>query len=197
MSSVARPSTPPAKRAWGPIGWYKNPWRKPRVLESITWLYLAWSILPVTIAIVFSFNQGRSRSSWQGFSLRWWRPVQVCSGTSSCDRHLRASAWRLPARWPCRRDAFVGLDRWRGSPQGHFNAHGLLVPESSRPRAVLPSRTSSFVPPERSGSSEGRHARIAYAVIVSSAAADDRTRARGGDGPRRLPTVIKRVLLRC
>jgi spermidine/putrescine transport system permease protein len=31
-----------------------------------------WSILPVLIAIAFSFNKGRSRSSWQGFSVRWW-----------------------------------------------------------------------------------------------------------------------------
>ena len=24
------------------------------------------------IAVIFSFNAGRSRSAWQGFSLRWW-----------------------------------------------------------------------------------------------------------------------------
>ena len=38
----------------------------------LTVLYIAWSIVPVLIAIAFSFNSGRSRSSWQGFSLRWW-----------------------------------------------------------------------------------------------------------------------------
>ena len=37
------------------IRWWKNPWRKPRVLEAITWGYLAWSLLPVVIAILFSF----------------------------------------------------------------------------------------------------------------------------------------------
>ena len=42
------------------------------MLPVITWLYVLWSIVPVIIAIVFSFNKGRSRSSWQGFSLRWW-----------------------------------------------------------------------------------------------------------------------------
>ena len=41
-------------------------------LEAFTWAYIAWSILPVIIAITFSFNAGRSRSTWQGFSLRWW-----------------------------------------------------------------------------------------------------------------------------
>jgi spermidine/putrescine transport system permease protein len=39
---------------------------------GFTLLYVAWSIVPVLIAVLFSFNDGRSRSSWQGFSLRWW-----------------------------------------------------------------------------------------------------------------------------
>jgi hypothetical protein len=29
--------------------WWKNPWRKPTILEAITWGYLAWSLLPVII----------------------------------------------------------------------------------------------------------------------------------------------------
>jgi spermidine/putrescine transport system permease protein len=39
--------------------------------------YIAWSMLPVVQAVVFSFNAGRSTSSWQGFSLRWytWDPT--------------------------------------------------------------------------------------------------------------------------
>ena len=49
-----------------------DPWTKPRVLPVITWLYVVWSIVPVLIAIAFSFNKGRSRSTWQGFSVRWW-----------------------------------------------------------------------------------------------------------------------------
>lgn len=50
----------------------RNPWRKPMFLFAVTWAYLAWSILPVCIAVLFSFNAGRSRNTWQGFSLRWW-----------------------------------------------------------------------------------------------------------------------------
>ena len=52
--------------------WWRNPWRKPRVLATVTGLYLAWSLLPVAIAVLFSFNAGRSRTSWQGFSMRWY-----------------------------------------------------------------------------------------------------------------------------
>ena len=49
-----------------------DPWNQPRVLPVVTWLYVLWSIVPVLIAIAFSFNKGRSRSTWQGFSVRWW-----------------------------------------------------------------------------------------------------------------------------
>ncbi|MFM7898933.1 MAG: ABC transporter permease, partial [Actinomycetota bacterium] len=43
-----------------------------RALAGFTWVYVVWSLLPVLIAVLFSFNAGRSRSVWQGFSLRWW-----------------------------------------------------------------------------------------------------------------------------
>jgi spermidine/putrescine transport system permease protein len=49
-----------------------DPWNRPRILPVVTWLYVLWSIVPVLIAIAFSFNKGRSRSTWQGFSVRWW-----------------------------------------------------------------------------------------------------------------------------
>ena len=35
-------------------------------------MYILWSLLPVVIAIQFSFNDGRSRSVWQGFSTQWY-----------------------------------------------------------------------------------------------------------------------------
>ncbi len=45
-----------------------NPWGRPRTLVAVTWLYMIWSIVPVIIAIQFSFNDGRSISVWQGFN---------------------------------------------------------------------------------------------------------------------------------
>lgn len=54
-------------------GYFRNPWRKARVLQTITVGYLAWSILPVSIAILISFTSGRSRAIFKGPpSLRWW-----------------------------------------------------------------------------------------------------------------------------
>ena len=52
--------------------WWRDPWRKPRLLAAVTIGYLLWSLLPVLIAVLFSFNDGRSRTVWQGFSMRWY-----------------------------------------------------------------------------------------------------------------------------
>ena len=46
--------------------------RRAPFLALITGLYLVWSLAPVLIAVLFSFNDGRSRTNWQGFSLRWY-----------------------------------------------------------------------------------------------------------------------------
>ncbi len=46
--------------------------RQSRLLVAVIWGYIIWSIVPVLVAVAYSFNDGRSRSVWQGFSLRWW-----------------------------------------------------------------------------------------------------------------------------
>ena len=46
-----------------------------------TWVYIVWSIVPVLIAVQFSFNASRSRTVWQGFSTRWyWGDPSIQSG---------------------------------------------------------------------------------------------------------------------
>jgi spermidine/putrescine transport system permease protein len=54
---------------------FGNPWGKPRFLSVWTWLYIIWSIAPVVIAVQFSFNAGRSRSTFQGFSTQWYEAI--------------------------------------------------------------------------------------------------------------------------
>ncbi len=46
----------------GPVAWWNDPWRPPRILVGVTLAYLAWSLVPVLIAVIFSFNDGRSRT---------------------------------------------------------------------------------------------------------------------------------------
>ena len=41
-------------------------------LMIITWLYIVWSLAPVLIAVRISLNSGRSRSTFQSPSFRWY-----------------------------------------------------------------------------------------------------------------------------
>ena len=53
-------------------GCLRNPWGEPRFLVAVTWRTSPGRSCPWSIAILFSFNAGKSRSVWQGFSIRWW-----------------------------------------------------------------------------------------------------------------------------
>ena len=45
----------------------RAPW-----LALVTGCYLLWSLLPLLLVVVYSFNAGDTVTHWQGFSLRWW-----------------------------------------------------------------------------------------------------------------------------
>lgn len=118
--------------------WLHNPWRKPRFLQAVTWTYLAWSILPVVIAIVFSFNSGRSRSTWQGFSLRWWYQDPFNSLwndaalRSAMFQTFRLSFLTVAIAVPLGTLFAIGIDRWRGRASGVANftmLFSFVVPE--------------------------------------------------------------------
>ncbi|MCZ3387296.1 MAG: ABC transporter permease [Actinomycetia bacterium] len=82
--TVTGVDAPGAARAFAdPSKGYVPPWRRPRrkayVMATIAWLYAAWSLLPVLIAVVYSFNDSRSRAVWQGFTTDWY----CCGGEES------------------------------------------------------------------------------------------------------------------
>jgi spermidine/putrescine transport system permease protein len=112
-----------------PLGWWRNPWRRPHFLASATWIYLAWSLLPVLIAIGISFNSGRSNAVWQGFSTQWWwgHPKFDPSGALFVSSELRAAlvqSLRLSfltmfIAVPIGVVFAIGISRWRGpAPAG-------------------------------------------------------------------------------
>jgi len=108
-------------------GWLRNPWRKPRFLQAVTWSYILWATLPVVIAIVFSFNAGRSRSTWQGFSLRWWYQDPFDSLwndpalRSAMFQTLRLSIVTMVVAVPLGTAFAIGIDRWHGRPAATAN----------------------------------------------------------------------------
>lgn len=130
--AVTRPVEPvsvPATRGWlrrlaGPL---TNPWAKPRFLLAFTWLYILWSLLPVAIAIMFSFNNGRSRTVWQGFSFRWYWGDPVYSVfhspelTSALWQSLKLSAITMVVAVGLGTLFAIGIDRWRGRGSGTSN----------------------------------------------------------------------------
>jgi spermidine/putrescine transport system permease protein len=132
-----------APRRGNPISrWWRDPWRKPRILATVTWLYLAWSILPVAIAIVLSFNAGRSNVVWQGFSLQWWfgHPSVQPDGSlfvnpdlhTALIQSLRLSILTMLLAVPLGVAFAIGIDRWHGRPPGGANflmMFSFVVPE--------------------------------------------------------------------
>jgi spermidine/putrescine transport system permease protein len=121
-----------------PTGYLKNPWRRPRILQGVTIAYLLWSLLPVVIAVIFSFNSGRSRISWQGFSLRWWTQDPTDSLLNDAAmRTAMAQTYKLAILTvviavPLGTLFAIGIDRWHGRPARTANFTMLLsfvVPE--------------------------------------------------------------------
>jgi spermidine/putrescine transport system permease protein len=104
----------------GPVSWWRNPWRRPWVLGAITAGYLVWSLLPVLVAVLFSFNAGRSRVTWQGFSMRWYygdplRSVWHDASLFNALTHtLTLGVLATLVTIPLGVALALGLDRWRG-----------------------------------------------------------------------------------
>ena len=96
-----------------------NPWGKPRGLRLFALAYIVWSILPVLIAIQFSFNAGRSRSTWQGFSLRWYLTDAASVARDDSLRLALTQSGRLAlltmlVATPIGVALAIGLARWKG-----------------------------------------------------------------------------------
>ncbi|HUD36091.1 MAG TPA: ABC transporter permease [Streptosporangiaceae bacterium] len=117
---------------------WRNPWRKPWLLESFTWLYLIWSLVPIALAVLFSFNNGKSQAVWQGFSWRWYFTDPVNSVWHNPALHaavfqtLRLSVYTTIIAVPLGVAFALGINRWRSYTSSTFNFVMILsfvVPE--------------------------------------------------------------------
>ena len=105
----------------------RNPRRHSWFLEGFTWLYLIWSLVPVALAVLFSFNNGKSQAVWQGFSWRWYFADPVNSVLHDPALHaavvqtIRLSVYVTVVTVP-RGVAFaLGIHRWRGVTSASAN----------------------------------------------------------------------------
>jgi spermidine/putrescine transport system permease protein len=127
----ARPSEDGATITKKRVAPWRNPWRRPYVLGGITWLYIVWSLLPLVIAVQFSFNDGRSRSTWQGFSSQWYccadgSVVEDPSLLLSLKNSLILGVATVLIATPLGVMLAMGLTRWRSRTSRVANAISLV-----------------------------------------------------------------------
>jgi spermidine/putrescine transport system permease protein len=88
-------------------------------MEGFTWLYIVWSIVPIGIAVLFSFNKGASQATWQGFSTQWYIGNSVQSVLHNPSLHsaviqtLKLAALTTLITVPIGVGFAIGIDRWR------------------------------------------------------------------------------------
>lgn len=102
-------------------------------LAAITVVYLLWALVPVALVVLFSFNAGRSRGVWQGFSLRWytWDPT----GSVLNDESIRSALTHTvllalvttAITVPIGVMFALALDRWRGRIPSGANFLALIT----------------------------------------------------------------------
>jgi len=108
------------------LAWLRNPWAQARFLWVATLAYVVWALVPVAIAILFSFNDGRSISTWQGFSTQWYAGSVNSVAQDPVLRSALFNTFRLAALTAVIAVPFgvafaLGLDRWHGRGSGAAN----------------------------------------------------------------------------
>lgn len=127
--------------------WLANPWGRPRFLVLVTLAYMAWSLVPILLAVRFAFNEGRSRSTAQGWSMRWfWGDADLSVWHDPALREalfqsLKLASLAMAIAVPIGVGLAIGLTRWRGRAVGP--ARGLAVLPLVFPEIVM--ATSLFL----------------------------------------------------
>jgi spermidine/putrescine transport system permease protein len=117
---------------------FRGPWRHAWFLEGFTWLYLLWSLAPIAVAVLFSFNKGRSQAGYQGLSLRWYTGDKLLSVLHNPALHsaviqtLKLALFTTLIAVPLGVAFALGINRWRTRTSQTFNyvmIMSFVVPE--------------------------------------------------------------------
>ncbi len=94
--------------------------------------------MPIAIAVLFSFNDGKSQSVWQGFSMRWYTGDPLNSVLHNPTLHaavlqtLRLAFYTTLIAVPLGVAFAIGIDRWRTRPASASNfvmVFSFVIPE--------------------------------------------------------------------
>ena len=158
---------------------FSNPWGRPRFLSVWTWLYIIWTIAPVVIAVQFSFNDGRSRSTFQGFSTQWYEAIWDQASENYDDtllpalvQSLKLAVLTMPIATVLGVGLAIGLARWRGRGSGAANflmLFPLVTPEIVMGVAMFLILVNLYNVPLSTGAQLLGHVTfsISYVVIVT------------------------------
>jgi spermidine/putrescine transport system permease protein len=89
--------------------------------------YMVWTLVPVFIAVMFSFNAGKAQTAWQGFSINRWYTQDVNSVfqdselRSALAQSLKLSVLVVVLTVPLGVAFAIALDRWRGRTASSSN----------------------------------------------------------------------------
>jgi spermidine/putrescine transport system permease protein len=94
----------------------RAPW-----LRGITVAYLFWSLAPIGLAIIYSFNVGNTITHWEGAGLRWWLGDPAAQESIMYDPAIRAAllhslllaSWTMVIAVPCGTAFALGCRGWR------------------------------------------------------------------------------------
>ena len=119
-------------------------WRNRRgapALAVITWLYILWSLVPVLVAARISLNDGKSRSTFQPMSWRWYWGDANASLFHDDSLHtamintLELAGMTVLFATPLGVAMAIGLHRWRGRTSSAAN--GLMLVPIVTPEIVF------------------------------------------------------------
>lgn len=126
MSAPTASLTAPPKRTTL-RSWIANPWAQTRFLWVVAVGYVLWTLIPVSEAVLFSFNSTRSITIWSGFSLRWyiWDPTGSVLHNPDLQhaivQSLKLASLTVVVAVPLGVAFALALHRWHGHGSGTFN----------------------------------------------------------------------------
>jgi spermidine/putrescine transport system permease protein len=116
-----------------------------RILFGYTWLIIAWLCLPISIMILFSFNdtQGRYNTKWQGFTFHWYgRLFEIPALTSALMNSLLIAVATMFIAGAL--GTLVGLALGRYRFRGHGTTNLILFAVIASPELVMGASLLSF-----------------------------------------------------
>jgi spermidine/putrescine transport system permease protein len=116
-----------------------------RILFAYTWLIIAWLCLPISVMVLFSFNdtKGRYNTKWSGFTVHWYgRLFEIPALTNALVNSLVIAVATMFIAGAL--GTLVGLALGRYRFRGHGTTNLILFAVIASPELVMGASLLSF-----------------------------------------------------